>query len=113
VNAAITIAEHRPLVPGQIAEAYKAWETTAGRGRVYRPASNPCGIPQCCGPGPRGILEQAIRSLSRRAKPGLRQAVSRLDAIYLNPTLPDPLADPDAPWWERRRPIGWLPPGGS
>ena len=77
VNVAITIAEHGPLVPGQIAEAYKAWEAMARRGRVYRPASDPCGIPQCCG------------------------------------SLPDPLADPDAPWSERRRPIGWLPPGGS
>jgi len=36
--------------------------------------------------------------------------VRRLDEIYLSRTLPDPFADPEAPWYERRRPIGWPPP---
>jgi hypothetical protein len=72
VIAAITAAEHGPLEPGEIAAAFRAWETMARQGGVYRPASNPCGYPRCCGP--------------------------------------DPRADPDAPWWERRRPIGWQPP---
>ena len=109
MNAVITIAEHGPLVPGQVAGAFRTWERMARQGGVYRSASNPCGYPQCCGSGPRGQLEQAIRALPRRAKPGLRQAVGRLDQIYLSRTLPDPRADPDAPWWERRRPIGWQP----
>jgi hypothetical protein len=111
VNAAITAAEHGPLKPGEIAAAFRAWDTMARRGLVYRPASDPCGYPECCGPGPRGDLERAIRALSRRARPGLRQAVSRLDEIYLSRTLHDPRAHPGAPWWERRRPIGWLLPG--
>ena len=110
VNAAITAVEHGALEPGEIASAFRSWESIARQGRVWRAASNPCGIPQCCGPGPRGDLEQAIRMLPRRAKPGLRQAVTRLDEMYLSHTLPDPLADPDASWWERRRPIGWPPP---
>jgi hypothetical protein len=53
------------------------------------------------------LLELAIGRLPARVSPSLRQVVRRADEVYLSHTLPDPLADPDAPWWERRRPIGW------
>ena len=107
VNAAITVIEHGPLEPGFVARALGRWEELARRGAVYRPGSDPCGELECCGPGPRGFLEQAIGSLPARARPGLRRVVRRADEVYLSHTLPDPLADPQAPWWERRRPIGW------
>ena len=107
VIAAITVIEHGPLKPGFVARELRRWEQLAERGRVSRPASHPCGEPACCGPGPRGFLEDAIRHLPARAKPGLRRMVERADEVYLSHTLPDPLADPGAPWWERRRPVGW------
>lgn len=110
VIAAIIVVEHGPLKPGDIARELRRWEALARLGRVYRPGSDPCDVPQCCGPGPRGALEQAIRYLPRRAKPGLRRLVSQVDEVYLRRTLPDPLADPGAPWWERRRPAGWPRP---
>ena len=105
--AAITVAEHGLLEPGFVARQLRRWEQLARRGSVYRPASNPCGERECCGPGPRGFMEEAIGRLPARARPGLRRVVSRVDAVYLSHTLPDPLADPQAPWWERRRPVGW------
>ena len=107
VVAAITVIEHGPLEPGFVARELGYWEGLAQDGRVWRPSSNPCGVDRCCGPGPRGFLAQAIGYLPERAKPGLRRAVRRVDEVYLRRTLPDPLADPGAPWWERRRPIGW------
>jgi hypothetical protein len=107
VIAAIVAVEHGPLEPGDVAYELLRWEALARRGEVYRPGSDPCGVPQCCGPGPRSALERAIRYLPRRAKPGLRRVVSQVDEVYLRRTLPDPLADPRAPWWERRRPAGW------
>ncbi len=109
VIAAITVVEHGRLEPGDVARALLRWEASAGRGGVYRPGSNPCGVDQCCGPGPRGELEEAIRCLPRRAKPGLRRVVERVDEVYLRNTMPDPLADPGSPWWERRRSTGWPP----
>lgn len=113
VVAAIISLEHGPLEPGDVARALRDWESLARRGLVYRPGSNPCGIPQCCGPGPRGVLEEAIRYLPRRAKPGLRRVVRQIDELYLSRTLPDPLADLGSPWWERRRPAGWPRPRWS
>jgi hypothetical protein len=65
------------------------------------------------GPGSRGVLEQAISCLPRRAKPGLRRVVRQVDQVYLRQTLPDPLAEPGSPWWERRRPAGWPRPARS
>jgi hypothetical protein len=105
--AAITTIEHGPLEPGSVARALRGWERLARRGHVYRPASNPCGEPECCGPGTRAILADAIRCLPARAKPALRHVVNAADQVYLSNTLPDPLADAQAAWWERRRPIGW------
>jgi hypothetical protein len=107
VIAAITVVEHGLLEPGDVARELRRWDMLARRGGVYRPGSDPCGIPQCCGPGPRGALAQAIQYLPGRAKPGLRRMVSLIDQVYLRHTRPDPLADPGAPWWERRRPVGW------
>ena len=111
VVAAITVVEHGQLEPGDVARELGRWEVLARCGSVYRPGSNGgCGFPECCGPGPRGVLEQAIGYLPRRAKPGLRRAVRHIDEVYLGHTLPDPLADLGSPWWERRRPAGWPRP---
>jgi len=110
VIAAVTVVEHGRLEPGDVARQLRRWDELARRGWVYRPGSDPCGITQCCGPGPRGILEQAIAYLPRRAKPGLRRVVAQVDEVYLRRTLPDPLADRASPWWERRRPAGWPRP---
>jgi hypothetical protein len=107
VIGAITVAEHGQLVPGFVSEQLRLWQQLAKHGGVYRPGSNPCGIPECCGYGPRGNLEMAIGRLPARARSALRQVVRNADEAYLSHTLPDPLADPQAPWWERRRPIGW------
>lgn len=101
--AAVTVVEHGQLEPGDVGRELRRWQALARRGWVYRPGSDPCGIPQCCGPGPRGVLQQAIRYLPQRAKPGLRRVVRQVDEVYLRQTLPDPLADPASPWWERRR----------
>jgi hypothetical protein len=103
-NAAIVIVEHGLLSPGRVARDLRRWQELARRGAVWRPGSEPCGIWDCCGPGPRGMLEMAIRYLPRPAKPGLRRVVGRADAVYLRRTRPDPVADPSAPWWERRMP---------
>jgi hypothetical protein len=107
VMTAVIAVEHGRLSPGAVARALDRWEELASRGGVYRPGSELCGIPECCGPGPRGILADAIRYLPRRAKAGLGRVVRRVDEIYLSRTLPDPLANPGTPWWERRRPAGW------
>jgi hypothetical protein len=107
VIAAIVIIEHGLQKPGSVSRELRRWEQLAQRGGVYRPASSPCGESACCGPGPRGFLEQTIGCLPAQGRPGLRRLVQRVDEIYLSHTLPDPLADPQAPWWERRRPIGW------
>lgn len=92
------------LVPGFVSRQLRRWEQLARRGGVYRPASNPCSEPECCGPGPRGNLEIAMACLPKRARPSLRRVVTRADEEYLSRTLPDPLADPQAPWWEGRMP---------
>src|SRR6266545_1453125 len=104
VIGAITALEHGPLEPGEVACELRRWEALARRGGVYRPSSNPCGESACCGHGPRGVLDEVIQGLPRWAKPELRRVVERVDEVYLRNTLPDPLADPGAPWWERRRP---------
>jgi hypothetical protein len=107
VIAGIAEAEHDRLTPGTVARQLRRWAELAARGSVYRPASHPCGEPECCGPAPRGVLEEAICCLQERGRPALRQAVSRIDEVHLRNTLADPLADPAEPWWERRRPAGW------
>src|SRR5215831_7149347 len=94
VIVAITAVEHGLLRPGDVARAMRRWEASARDGYVSRPESNPCGVPGCSGPGSRDLLEQAIRYLPRRAKPGLRRMVSAVDEVYLRQTMPDPLADP-------------------
>jgi hypothetical protein len=68
VNAAITV-EHGPLEPGFVARELGRWDELARRGAVYRPGSDPCGELECCGPGPRRFLEQAIGWLPARAGP--------------------------------------------
>jgi hypothetical protein len=75
--AALTVVEHGQLEPGDVGRELRRWEALAGRGW---PGSDPCGIPQCCGPGPRGVLEQAIGYLwtspSRTASASHRAAAS-------------------------------------
>lgn len=102
VIAAIIVLEHGRLCPGQIAGAFRRWEILAKSSSVYRAASNPCGYEECCGRGPRGLLEDVLHLLPERARPGYRRAVGRIDQIYLRRTRPDPCVSPDAPWWERR-----------
>lgn len=78
--AALTVVEHGQLEPGDVGRGLRRWEALARRGWVYRPGSDPCGIPQCCGPGPRGVLEQAIGYLwtspSRAASASHRAAAA-------------------------------------
>lgn len=101
VIAAITILEHGRFRPGQIAGAFRRWEILAKSGHVYRPSSSPCEY-ECCGPGPRELLESVFRLLPERARPSFRRTLRRIDQIYLQRTRPDPCVSPDAPWWERR-----------
>ncbi|WP_459027799.1 hypothetical protein [Pseudonocardia sp. DLS-67] len=54
------------------------------------------------GPLARDPLEQAIRALPRRQRAPLRRRVARLDALFEEKTLNNPLADPALPWWSRR-----------
>jgi hypothetical protein len=83
VIAAVTVLEHGRLQPGDVARALRRWEAAARRGEVYRPGSEPCGVAECCGPGPRDVLEEAIRGLPRRSRPALRQMVGQVDATFL------------------------------
>ena len=108
--AAIEILEHDQLTPGAVARALKQWEAGARDGRAYLPGSTLCGHEECCGTWPRAVLSDALRGLPRRVRPDLLRLVERADEIYRRETLPDPLADPAAPWWERRQPAGWLGP---
>jgi hypothetical protein len=85
VIAAVTVLEHGRLQPGDVARALRQWEAAALRGEVHRPGSEPCGVAECCGPGPRDVLVEAIRGLPRRARPALRQMVGQVDATSLSP----------------------------
>lgn len=107
VNAAIAVLEHTKLRPGDVGRALRRWETRAKLGDAHRPGSNHCGIGECCGPGPRGILKEAIHGLPGWAKPYLRRRIAPVDSLFVARTMPDPLAELNAPWWERRRPVGW------
>lgn len=69
VMAAVTLVEHGNFAPGDVAGALRRWEPLARSGAVYRPASNVCGVPECCGLGSRGVLGEAIRALPDWARP--------------------------------------------
>ena len=57
---------------------------------------------QFVGPLARNTLEEAMHALSRRQRAAFRREVARLDALFEQKTLNDPLADPSLPWWSRR-----------
>jgi predicted short-subunit dehydrogenase-like oxidoreductase (DUF2520 family) len=57
---------------------------------------------QFVGPLARNTLEEAMRALNRRQRAALRREVARLDALFAQKTLNDPLADLSLPWWFRR-----------
>jgi hypothetical protein len=74
VIAAITTVEHGSLELGRRCSLAARWEALAPSGSVYRPRPRiHAAYFQCCGLGPPGVLELAIRNLPRRAKPGLRR----------------------------------------
>ena len=50
----------------------------------------------------RTVLERAIHALGPRQARPLRTIVERLDRSFLAMTVPDPTADPNRPWWQRR-----------
>lgn len=54
------------------------------------------------GPLARNTLEEAVRALNRHQRAPLRREVARLDAVFEEKTLNDPLADQSLPWWSRR-----------
>lgn len=106
VTAAITVIEHGHLVPGSTRAAFGQWRRLAVNAAVCRPASNSCGIEDCCGPGPRAVLETVLYRLPGWARPEFRRVIKPVDELFLAGTLPDPCAGPGAPWWEQRIPRG-------
>ena len=104
VTAVIAVIEHGQIVPGSTKAALRRWRRLAVNAAVYRPASSLCGIEECCGPGPRAILETVLRRLPAWARPQFQRVIEPADAFFLARTLPDPCADRDAPWWEQRIP---------
>jgi hypothetical protein len=105
LTAAITLIEHGRLFPGTTKAAVRQWRRLAVTSAVYRSASSPCGIGECCGPGPRATLETVLRRLPTWAQPEFRQVIGPTDELFLARTLQDPCADPGAPWWEQRIPV--------
>ena len=107
VQRQIADVERRLRTPGAVARALARW-----RAHVHGPArdlhSGHTLVHPCCAddePGAsRGLLESAMHRLPRRAAGSLRRLVTTLDDVLLARTYPDPTADPDAPWWERRLP---------
>jgi len=69
LTAAITLIEHGRLFPGTTKAAVRQWRRLAVTSAVYRSASSPCGIEECCGPGPRATLETVLRRLPAWAQP--------------------------------------------
>jgi hypothetical protein len=106
VTAAITVIEYDQLVPGSTKTALRQWRRFAVTSAVYRPASNLCGIQECCGLSPRAILETALHRLPEWSRPEFRRVIKPVDELSLAGTRSDPFADPDAPWWERRISMG-------
>jgi hypothetical protein len=102
VVAAIAVVEHTSLFPGMVSRAFRQWEVLAYQALHHDPSY--CGVPSCCGPGPRAILEAAIRGVPRRAKLPLLSKVRPIDEVYLLRTLPDLHAQAGHPWWEQRVP---------
>ncbi|MCT9934951.1 hypothetical protein N5079_32565 [Planotetraspora sp. A-T 1434] len=100
---AIIELEHSRMRPGQVAEALHAWMAAAVPGSAHRIAANVCMCPECCGDGPRGRLEDAMRALPAWAKPYLYGLVLPIDRRFVFRTFPDPLVSQDIPWWQRRR----------
>ncbi|HEY6309423.1 MAG TPA: hypothetical protein VIY52_01240 [Streptosporangiaceae bacterium] len=91
VSSAIAVIEHQLSHPGQVAREFRRWQVLADHG-LYR-APDDCGVPECCGPEPRELLEVVIGQLPGRARPAFRRAVQSIDAKYLSaPALssPDP-----------------------
>jgi hypothetical protein len=108
VAGAIAVIEHELLYSGQVAREFRRWQVLADCGQ-YRALDN-CGVPECCGPEPRELLETVIRRLPAHARPAFRVAVQRIDAQYVSKTVPDCSAPPDERWWERRMPRHRQPP---
>jgi hypothetical protein len=104
VTAAITVIEHGHLLPGSTRSALSRWRRLAVNAAVYRPASETCGIEECCGPGPRAVLETVLRRLPAWGRPEFWRVIKPADELFLARTLPDPCAGRDAPWWEQRIP---------
>jgi hypothetical protein len=102
VIAAITVVEHGPLRPGATSCALRRWR--AAPDFAVRPAAwRACCLDECCS-DPRAIMEAALRLLPDRARQEFWRLLQTADEAYRARTLPNPLADPDAPWWESRRP---------
>ncbi|GAA1167676.1 hypothetical protein [Pseudonocardia alaniniphila] len=53
------------------------------------------------GPIAREALEQAVCALPLRQRAPLRRQIAKLDLLFLDKTLNNPLAHP-SPWWFRR-----------
>jgi len=67
--AAITAVEHELLEPGAIARESGRWENDGTQQFGAQAGVSSVRVPECCGSGPRGALEEAIRYLPGRAKP--------------------------------------------
>ena len=104
VTAAVTVIEHGYLLPGSTRSALWRWRRLAVNAAVYRPASEPCGIEECCGPGPRAVLETVLGRLPAWARPEFWRVIKPADELFVARTLPDPCAGTGAPWWEQRIP---------
>lgn len=107
VTAAITVTGHGQLVPGSTRAAFWQWRRLAVNAAIYRPASNSCGPGECCGPGPRAVLETVLHRLPGWARPQFWRVIKPAGELFLAGTLPGPCAGPGAPWWEQRIPRGY------
>ncbi|GAA5075575.1 hypothetical protein GCM10023336_64960 [Streptomyces similanensis] len=87
---------------------YRAFAQSPGRRPLY-PQDAECSCRGCSFDDvrhARDVLDEVLRQLPARAREELRRRVARLDAAYLQRTLPDPFADRrqwrSDLWWRRR-----------
>ncbi|MFR9797432.1 hypothetical protein ACL02U_16200 [Streptomyces sp. MS06] len=103
------------VFPGATAHAlrrYRAFLEPSGRRPLY-PQDAHCSCRGCSLDDvrhARDVLEEVLQRLPSRSRAELKRRVARLDAGYLERTLPDPFAErrqwrADL-WWRRRLTVG-------
>ena len=100
-SRALDRLDRRAVSSNRIRLALTGWRRVAHKPRSALQKDNNDWV-QFGGPLDRNTLEEAMRALNRRQRAPLHREIARLDALFEQKTLNDPLANPSLLWWSRR-----------